>query len=148
MSSITVLHELLLSILPLHMKSIFTFLLSLFTIFIGDFFCLFLYYFLERLLKGAEDLELKKLIKANFGGGVKEFIFEEQEFYQEIENEETFLNSQERQQIIYDILNKLTVGNDSEEDLVLEGRKVPNGRKLSESLTLILNLKFICNKNN
>lgn len=86
-----------------------------------------------RFLKGAEELELKKLIKVNFGGGVKEFIFEEQEFYQDIENEDIFLNTQERQEIIYDTLNRLTVGGDSsDENLVIEGRKVPIGKKLSK----------------
>ena len=39
----------------------------------------------ERLLKGAEHQELKKPIKPNYGGGIKEFIFDEQEFYLNIE---------------------------------------------------------------
>jgi len=82
-------------------------------------------------LQGAEDLELKKPIKSSFGGGVKEFIFDEQEFYENIENEDKFLNTQEKQEIIYDILNKLTSDGDSVESLVLEGKKVPEGRKLS-----------------
>ena len=85
---------------------------------------------------------MKKLIKVNFGGGVKEFIFEEQEFYQDIENEDIFLNTQERQEIIYDALNRLTVGGDSsDENLVIEGRKVPMGKKLSKKRPLSL-LKF------
>lgn len=86
----------------------------------------------SRLLQGAEYLELKKPIKPNFGGGVKEFIFEEQEFYDQIENEEKFLTSQERQSIIYEMLNELTCGEDSlEETVIIAGRKVPSGRKLS-----------------
>lgn len=89
------------------------------------------------MLEGAEDLELKKPIKANFGGGVKEFIFEEQEFYHDIEDEEKFLSTQERQSIINEILNKITCGEDFDEPLVLQGRKVPNGRKLSKKFTNI-----------
>jgi hypothetical protein len=30
-----------------------------------------------RLLQGAEDIQMKKPMKANLGGGYKEFIFEE-----------------------------------------------------------------------
>lgn len=98
------------------------------------------------MLQGAEDVELRKLIKPNFGGGVKEFIFEEQEFYQDIENEDAFLNTQERQEIIYDILNKLIVGSGSlsESNLVIEGRKVPEGRKLSEFSSHVMQTMF-CN---
>jgi hypothetical protein len=36
---------------------------------------------ITRLLIGAEELQLKKPIKHSYGGGLKEFIFEEQEFY-------------------------------------------------------------------
>jgi hypothetical protein len=75
-------------------------------------------------------LELKKPIKANFGGGVKEFIFEEQEFYENIEDEDSFLSTQEKQAIILEALNQITCDTDVE-IICLEGKKVPNGRKLS-----------------
>ena len=39
------------------------------------------FFFLHRLLIGAEYLQLRKPIKNTYGGGVKEFLFEEQEFY-------------------------------------------------------------------
>ncbi len=82
-----------------------------------------------RLLKGAEALELKKTIKSAFGGGIKEFIFEEQEFYENIEDEDAFLTIQEKQSIINEILNRIKCENDAE-TLLINGKKVPNGRKL------------------
>lgn len=82
------------------------------------------------MLKGAEDIELKKLIKPNYGGGIKEFIFEEQEFYENIEHEDLFLSTQEKQSIIFEILNQIKCDTQTE-SIQLEDKKVPNGRKLS-----------------
>jgi anoctamin-8 len=85
----------------------------------------------EQFLKGAEELELKKPIKQIYGGGVKEFIFEEQEFFDNIENEDLFLTTEEKQTIINLILNKIECDNDV--DVIdLEGKKIPHGRKLSK----------------
>ncbi|CAF0827149.1 unnamed protein product [Brachionus calyciflorus] len=83
----------------------------------------------ERLLQGAEDLEIKKIIKTNYGGGIKEFIFDEQEFYENIENEDLFLTTQERQSIIYDILYQIRCDN-NDEQIIVNDKKVPNGRRL------------------
>ena len=89
----------------------------------------------NRFLKGAEELLLRKPIKANYGGGIKEFIYEEQEFYENIENEELFLTTQEKQSIIYEILDKIR-----SDDRTLDGqielnqKKLPNGTKLSKIL--------------
>ena len=82
------------------------------------------------MLLGAEELELKKIIKVEYGGGCKEFIFNEQEFYENIHIEEKFLTTQEKQSIIYEILNKLRSDWDINE-IYLDGQKVPNGRKIS-----------------
>ena len=82
------------------------------------------------MLKGAEELELKKTIKSIYGGGIKEFIFEEQEFYENIEDEELFLTTQEKQSIIYEILNKIKCESEIE-PIVFDDRAVPDGRKLS-----------------
>lgn len=82
-------------------------------------------------MQGAEDLELKKVIKSNFGGGVKEFIFEEQEFYENIEDEDRFLTTQEKQSIIYQIINRIKC----ESDVYLHGKKCASGRKLSNNPT-------------
>lgn len=80
-------------------------------------------------------MELKKLIKPKYGGGIKEFIFAEQEFYENIENEELFLTTQEKQSIIYEILCQIKTDN-SVEELLLENKKVPDGRKLSTNFFL------------
>ena len=87
---------------------------------------------LSRLLQGAEYLQLKKLIKQKFGGGVKEFIFEEQEFYENIENESAFLTTQEKQSIINEFLNQITCNTDIEQ-ISFGAKNVPNGRKLSNT---------------
>jgi hypothetical protein len=91
----------------------------------------------NRLLQGAENLQLKKVIKSKFGGGTKEFIFEEQEFYENIENEDVFLNTQEKQSIIYEFLNQIVCTTDIEE-IVFDSKKVPNGRKLSKFFELVI----------
>jgi hypothetical protein len=65
----------------------------------------------ERLLHGAEEFQLKKGIKLKYGGGSKEFIFAEQEFYENIENEDLFFSTQEKQFIINELLNQLRCGN-------------------------------------
>ncbi|MEE6487952.1 hypothetical protein FKM82_015092 [Ascaphus truei] len=54
----------------------------------------------ENLLRGAEELGLRKPIKVEFGGGTRIFSCEEDYIYQNIENELNFFTSQERQSII------------------------------------------------
>jgi len=83
-----------------------------------------------RLLKGADKLQLKKPIKSNFGGGMKEFIFDEQEFYENIEKQSLFLTTQEKQSIIYEFLNKITWNSDDGE-IFINSIKLKTGRKLS-----------------
>ncbi|XP_061172971.1 anoctamin-8-like [Saccostrea echinata] len=61
----------------------------------------------EGLLKGAEELGIQKLLKEDLGGGMREFSFEEQECFKNIEDENLFLNSQERQSIICHLLDSL-----------------------------------------
>lgn len=39
-------------------------------------------FFLNRLLKGADDLQLQKPIKLEYGGGYKIFFFDDIEFYE------------------------------------------------------------------
>ncbi len=81
------------------------------------------------MLQGAEELEIHKKIKASYGGGAKEFIFEEQEFYEHIEHAEKFLSTQEKQAIIFHILHQIQC----DEELVLSDNvRVEQGRKLSE----------------
>ncbi|KAM8962195.1 anoctamin-8 isoform 2-T2 [Pelodytes ibericus] len=54
----------------------------------------------ENLLRGAEEIGLRKPVKAEFGGGTRIFSCEEDYIYQNIENELHFFTSQERQCII------------------------------------------------
>ncbi|XP_072260683.1 anoctamin-8 isoform X2 [Pyxicephalus adspersus] len=54
----------------------------------------------ENLLRGAEEIGLRKAVKAEFGGGTRAFSCEEDYIYQNIENELNFFTSQERQSII------------------------------------------------
>jgi hypothetical protein len=82
------------------------------------------------LLKGAEEIQLKKAIKIKYGGGNKEFIFDEQEFYENIEDENLFFTTQEKQSIVYEFLNQIKCNTDVEE-IILNNKKVQNGRKLS-----------------
>ena len=63
--------------------------------------------FTFRLLKGAEELGIQKLLKEDLGGGMKEFTFDEQECFYNIEDENQFFSSQERQSIICHLLDNL-----------------------------------------
>ncbi|XP_042635979.1 anoctamin-8 isoform X1 [Catharus ustulatus] len=54
----------------------------------------------ESLLRGADELGLRKPVKAEFGGGMRSFSCEEDYIYENIENELGFFSSQERQNII------------------------------------------------
>uniref|UniRef100_A0A8I6A8H8 Anoctamin n=1 Tax=Rattus norvegicus TaxID=10116 RepID=A0A8I6A8H8_RAT len=54
----------------------------------------------ESLLRGADELGLRKAVKAEFGGGTRSFSCEEDFIYENVENELRFFTSQERQSII------------------------------------------------
>ncbi|XP_056368356.1 anoctamin-8 isoform X2 [Oenanthe melanoleuca] len=54
----------------------------------------------ESLLRGADEMGLRKPVKAEFGGGMRSFSCEEDYIYENIENELGFFSSQERQNII------------------------------------------------
>ncbi|XP_045215850.2 anoctamin-8-like isoform X2 [Mercenaria mercenaria] len=64
----------------------------------------------ENLLRGAEMLGIRKSLKSEFGGGKREFVFEDQLCYHRIEDETTFLTSEERQSIVYHLLMNLRAG--------------------------------------
>lgn len=61
----------------------------------------------ESLLRGAEDVGVCKPLKEDYGGGMKEFTFEDQDCFAGVENEGEFFTTQERQSIIYYMLNNL-----------------------------------------
>ncbi|KAF5910014.1 anoctamin-8 isoform X1 [Clarias magur] len=54
----------------------------------------------ENLLRGAEEMGLRKGVKPEFGGGSRSFSCEEDYIYENIESELCFFTSQERQNII------------------------------------------------
>nr|XP_036868899.1 anoctamin-8 [Manis javanica] len=54
----------------------------------------------ESLLRGADELALRKAVKAEFGGGTRGFSCEEDFIYENVESELRFFTSQERQSII------------------------------------------------
>ncbi|KAG9350720.1 hypothetical protein JZ751_024609 [Albula glossodonta] len=54
----------------------------------------------ENLLRGAEEMGLRKAVKPEFGGGTRSFSCEEDYIYENIESELCFFTSQERQSII------------------------------------------------
>ncbi|KAM8888382.1 anoctamin-8 isoform 1-T1 [Synchiropus picturatus] len=54
----------------------------------------------ENLLRGAEEMGLRKAVKPEFGGGTRSFSCEEDYIYENIESESCFFTSQERQSII------------------------------------------------
>ncbi|XP_070542017.1 anoctamin-8-like isoform X2 [Ptychodera flava] len=61
----------------------------------------------DNLLKGAEDLGLRKKVKDEYGGGLKEFSCDEETIYDGVENQAEFFTSQERQEIVLFMLNNL-----------------------------------------
>uniref|UniRef100_A0A1A7XGD9 Anoctamin n=1 Tax=Iconisemion striatum TaxID=60296 RepID=A0A1A7XGD9_9TELE len=54
----------------------------------------------ENMLRGAEEMGLRKAVKPEFGGGTRSFSCEEDYIYENIESELCFFTSQERQNII------------------------------------------------
>ncbi|XP_032427473.1 anoctamin-8 isoform X1 [Xiphophorus hellerii] len=54
----------------------------------------------ENLLRGAEEMGLRKGVKPEFGGGARSFSCEEDYIYENIESELCFFTSQERQTVI------------------------------------------------
>ncbi|XP_071509336.1 anoctamin-8-like [Diadema antillarum] len=59
------------------------------------------------LLKGAESLSIRKPLKTEYGGGLKEFTCLEASMFEGIDDQEEFLSSQERQAIINHMLENL-----------------------------------------
>ncbi|CAI5447737.1 unnamed protein product [Caenorhabditis angaria] len=54
----------------------------------------------KSLLKGAELCHIKKTIKPQFGGGMRDFSFEEAQCFQGVENKQNFLSPMERTLIV------------------------------------------------
>ncbi len=59
-------------------------------------------------------MTLHKKIRSEYGGGLKEFVFEDQEYFEGVEDSTTFLNSQERQSIVRHMLHNLRATEDDQ----------------------------------
>ncbi|KAE8743203.1 hypothetical protein FOCC_FOCC011183 [Frankliniella occidentalis] len=62
------------------------------------------------LLKAAEEIHLPKLLKAEYGGGLKELVQADISSFEGTECEETFFSSQERQTLVLHLLHSLRAG--------------------------------------
>ncbi|XP_064475288.1 anoctamin-8-like isoform X2 [Ornithodoros turicata] len=89
----------------------------------------------DSLLHGAEELKLRKLLKEEFGGGYREFLYEEQACFQGVDDSGSFFSSQERQSIIVYLLNSLraTRGEALHNTRFVEGQSIVQ-RCLSEGI--------------
>jgi len=78
------------------------------------------------LMKGAEELCIRKSVKPEYGGGNKEFVFEDQHFFVGSDNPGTFFTSQERQSVVRHMLFSLRAhqGDTLDEIHFLEGQAV------------------------
>ncbi|XP_033634933.1 anoctamin-8-like isoform X1 [Asterias rubens] len=61
----------------------------------------------SHLLKGGEELGLRKPLKEEYGGGLKEFTCAEESIFEGVDNEKEFFSSQQRQAIVNHMLLNL-----------------------------------------
>ncbi|XP_052796169.1 anoctamin-8-like [Mya arenaria] len=80
----------------------------------------------EDLLRMCEEEGLCKPLKAEYGGGQKEFLFEDRGCYEGVEDEGHFISSEERQSLVYQILLNLRALEGEELDGIrfLEGQSI------------------------
>ncbi|CAD56259.3 Anoctamin [Caenorhabditis elegans] len=64
----------------------------------------------KTLLKGAELCHIKKAIKSKFGGGMRDFSFEEAQFFSGVEGKNTFLSPMERTIIVKQMMDMMRAG--------------------------------------
>ncbi len=78
------------------------------------------------LLRGAEELALHKPIRSEYGGGLKEFVYEDQEYFEGVSDHGSFLNSQERQSIVQHMLFNLraTEGDQLDKNTFVDGQAI------------------------
>ena len=58
-------------------------------------------------LRNLEQMHIPKTLKEEFGGGNKEFVFKEMMCFEDIEDFDTFVNSQERQSVLMFAINRI-----------------------------------------
>ena len=89
------------------------------------------------LLQGAEEMGLLKPLKSEYGGGMKEFVFDDQDCFDGSEVEASFLSSQERQAIVLHFLNELRATGDD----TLDGIKFVEGQALGKLINFTLSIQ-------
>ncbi|KAG1709819.1 Anoctamin-8 [Nymphon striatum] len=80
----------------------------------------------ENFMLGAEELKFPKRLKEEYGGGLKEFILGEMDYFTGIEDQENFLTTQEKQCIILHRINSLyaVVGDELMDNKFIEGQSI------------------------
>ena len=63
--------------------------------------------FWSSLLRGAEELAIRKAVSEEHGGGLKEFVVDEADMFVNINNEEEFFTTEQRQAIVRSLLFNL-----------------------------------------
>ncbi|OQR76459.1 anoctamin-8-like, partial [Tropilaelaps mercedesae] len=86
---------------------------------------------MPELLKGAEQLHMRKKVKAEFGGGFKEFCCDDPYGIWEEQDVDHFLSTQERQEIIMFYINSMRT----------EAKDAVRGKLLLEGQSLIQRLR-------
>ena len=87
---------------------------------------------MTSLLQGAEELGIRKPLKSDFGGGIKDFVLEDQECFEGVSEERSFLTSQERQCIVNHMLTNLR----AEEGEQVDGVRFLEGQPIGQSFGL------------
>jgi len=92
----------------------------------------------NSLLKGAEELCIRKPVKLEYGAGNKEFVFEDQNFFAGTDDPATFFTSQERQSIVRHMLFSLRAHQGDALDKIhfLEGQAI--GMEVTFGLLLVI----------
>ncbi|XP_063720745.1 anoctamin-8-like [Symsagittifera roscoffensis] len=68
----------------------------------------------QVLLTQSEECRMKKLLKGDYGGGLNEVLLDQIDFFLNVEDEDLFFLSQERQFLILDILNGIKASEEEE----------------------------------
>ena len=98
------------------------------------------------LMKGAEELCVRKPVRPEYGGGNKEFVFEDQHFFVNSDDPATFFSSQERQSVVRHMLLSLRAHQGDAMDKIqfLEGQAVGMKVRFVLILTIPIAQLMIC----
>lgn len=84
-------------------------------------------------MKAAEEVHLPKALRSEYGGGLKEFVQTEVDYFEGTDDQEHFFTTQERQWLVLHLLQTLraTPGD------TIAGLKLIEGQAIGECLCLI-----------